>query len=327
MIKIGVVGAGYWGKNLIRNFNNLKALTAICDNDENILNSYQKTEYTHIEFFNNFKDFINSDIDAVVISTPAPTHGKLVDLSINNGKHIFVEKPLCLDVKEALKLKQKAHLKNIKIMVGHLLQYHPSFESLLKFIKKGKIGNLKYIYSNRLSLGKIRKEENALWSFGPHDVSMILEIVGFLPTEVFAKGSNYLGNGIVDTALSFLKFKNNVNSHIFISWLHPFKDQRLIVIGDKGMIAFNDKKIKDKKLLYFAHKTQWKNNIPEINEAKAIPIEYDNEEPLKRECSAFIDYVYNNIEPRTNIDEGIRVLRVLNALQKSINNEKTIFIK
>ena len=176
IIKVGLIGIGYWGKNLARNLHDLGVLTAICDLDSEIIKNSQN-KYGKIKYYNNVDDFLNLDIDAVVISTPAATHGGLVMKALNRNKHVFVEKPLCLDVKEGIVLNNIAKEKNLKLMVGHLLLYHPAFIRMKEKIKSGLIGNIRYIYSNRLSLGKLRKEEDVLWSFAPHDISMILNLV------------------------------------------------------------------------------------------------------------------------------------------------------
>lgn len=212
-IKIGLIGYGYWGKNLARNLVNLKVLTCIFDNNSSSISNAKKL-YPYLTFHEDIKTILNSDIDAVFISSPASTHGKIVRLALEAKKHVFVEKPLCLDYEEGIELKQLAHDKNLKLMVGHLLLYHPAFIALKKMVDSGIIGNLRYIYSNRLSLGKLRKEEDALWSFAPHDISMILSLIGDEPINVKATGGAYLSPNIADTSLTFLSFKNNIKAHV-----------------------------------------------------------------------------------------------------------------
>lgn len=320
-LKIGLIGYGYWGKNLARNLHDLGVLTSIYDNSAKSLN-IAKNLYSQLSYFNEINEFLNSDIDAVVISSPAITHGELVKLSLEANKHVFVEKPLCLDYEEGIKLREIAKVKNLKLMVGHLLLYHPAFTALKKVIDDGDIGNIRYIYSNRLSLGKLRKEEDALWSFAPHDISMILSLIGQEPIEVYANGGAYLTANIADTSLTFLSFKNNVKAHVFVSWLHPYKDQKLVVVGEKAMITFDDVAQKDKKIVLYKHKASWSEEVPVIYKDEGVPLPYDYmKEPLKLECQSFINWIDQNIFPPSNVDEGLRVLKVLNLAEKSLKKE------
>jgi UDP-2-acetamido-3-amino-2,3-dideoxy-glucuronate N-acetyltransferase len=255
-----------------------------------------------------------------MIATPAVTHGALVNRALDAGKHVFVEKPVCLDVEEAEELREKANALGRVLMVGHLLLYHPAFEALLATERAGELGRLRYVYSNRASLGKIRREENALWSFAPHDISMILQLAGRLPDKVMASGSNFLAEGIADTTLSHLDFGEGLQAHIFVSWLHPYKDQRLVVVGDKAMAVFNDVETGDGKLLLYRHKAHWDGSLSVIAEAEAEPIAYGTDEPLERECRVFLEAAAGRgVKPPSDAAEGVRVLRVLDACQRAIN--------
>jgi len=204
------------------------------------------------------------------------------------------------------------------LMVGHLLLYHPAFQTLLARVRAGDLGELRYLYSNRLSLGKIRREENALWSFAPHDISMILQIAGAMPEEVVATGGQYLHPGIADTTLSHLRFPGNVQAHVYVSWLHPFKDQRLVVIGDKAMLVFDDVMPAPDKLLLYRHGLGWDGDLPVVSKAEAEPIAFEAIEPLRNECRTFLDAVAGGLAPISDAEEGIRVLRVLDACQRAI---------
>jgi len=320
-IKIGLIGYGYWGKNLARNLFNLKVLTRIFDNNSSSISNAKKL-YPDLIFHEDIKTMLNSDIDAVFISSPASTHGKIVRLALEAKKHVFVEKPLCLDYKEGIELKKLAHNKKLKLMVGHLLLYHPAFITLKKMVDSSIIGKLRYIYSNRLSLGKLRKEEDALWSFAPHDISMILSLIGDEPIKVKATGGAYLSPNIADTSLTFLSFKNNIKAHVFVSWLHPYKDQKLVVVGEKAMITFDDVEQADKKLMIYKHKASWNEEVPIIHKAEGKAIPYDKtKEPLELECENFISWIRDDIMPPSNVDEGLRVLKVLNQAEKSLKKE------
>ena len=319
--KIALIGLGYWGKNLARNLYDLNVLNGICDTNTDNLDKYKKL-YKDINYFSSIDELLNSDIDAIVIATPAITHGSLVKKSLNANKHVFVEKPLCLDYEEGLELQRIAKNNNLKLMVGHLLLYHPAFISLKKVVNSGTIGNIRYIYSNRLSLGKLRKEEDALWSFAPHDISMILSLIGDEPIKVKATGGAYLSPNIADTSLTFLSFKNNIKAHVFVSWLHPYKDQKLVVVGEKAMITFDDVEQADKKLMIYKHKASWNEEVPIIHKAEGKAIPYDKtKEPLELECENFISWIRDDIMPPSNVDEGLRVLKVLNQAEKSLKKE------
>ncbi len=321
---VGLVGTGYWGKNLLRNFEGLAALAGFFDiSAEN--QTHYGALYPGAKIFTSYEALLaDADISAVAIATPAATHGDLVARALRAGKHVFVEKPLCLNVSEAEKLKKIADEKSLVLMVGHLLLYHPAFWALIETVKKQRLGKLRYIYSNRLSLGKIRREENALWSFAPHDISMILQLAGELPRRVIASGAHFLTDGVVDTTLSHLVFNNNLQAHIYVSWLHPFKEQKLVVVGEKAMIVFDDTKDPAEKLLLYRHKVEWDGEIPVVSKAEPEPLAFDVGEPLRNECQAFLDAVKGISRPPSDAAEGIRVLRVLEACQQSMQKGAAI---
>ena len=320
-ISLGLIGIGYWGKNLARNLNDLGVLKSICDlNLENI--NFSKKKYSHIEHYNEIDQLLDSNIDGVVIATPAVTHGSLVTKALNKGKHVFVEKPLCLDVKEGQTLIRLAKKNNLKLMVGHLLLYHPAFIALKAVVSRGSIGKIRYLYSNRLSLGKLRKEENALWSFAPHDISMILSILNMDPITVEASGGSFMNRGIVDTSMTFMHFPDGIKAHVFVSWLHPYKDQRLIVVGDKGMITFNDVEKNENKLILYQHDVEWKGDIPVIEKAEGKSIKFDvNIEPLRFECESFLNWIKLDIKPPSDGEEGLRVLKVLDRAESELKRK------
>jgi len=236
-IKISVIGCGYWGKNLVRNFSELGALHSVCDANHELANAASQT---HGIPSLSLEQVLQGDVDGVVIAAPAAQHYDLAQKALKAGKHVFVEKPLSLKIEDAKKLCDLALQVDRKLMVGHLLQYHPAFLELKQLISKGNLGRLQYIYSNRLNLGKFRNEENILWSFAPHDISMILGLAADLPETVYATGACHLNPRIHDVTTTHLSFKNGIQAHIFVSWLHPFKEQKLVVVGDRGMAVFDD---------------------------------------------------------------------------------------
>jgi UDP-2-acetamido-3-amino-2,3-dideoxy-glucuronate N-acetyltransferase len=315
--RVAVVGSGYWGKNLVRNFAQLQALAAVCDNDEDTLRPFGE-QYPDCRTLNSYDKVLQDrTIDAVAISTPAETHGELVKEALLAGKDVFVEKPLSLSTAVAQELVSLAKKNNQILMVGHLLWYHPAVLKLKELIANGELGRIQYIYSSRLNLGKIRREENILWSFAPHDISVILGLLGEMPDAVHAQGGNYLHPQIADVTVSLLSFPSGVRAHIFVSWLHPFKEQKLVVVGDRKMAVFDDVEPKDKLLLY-PHSIDWKNHVPVANKAEAQPVRLNAEEPLRAECLHFLECITTRKPPRTDGDEGLRVLTVLKQCQDAL---------
>ncbi|MBA5867380.1 MAG: oxidoreductase [Nitrospira sp. CR1.3] len=317
---IAVVGAGYWGKNLVRNFHAIGALDAVCDSDRGLLENVAR-DYAPLKVVTAFSDILGDrSIRAVAIATPAETHGDLVREALLAGKDVFVEKPLCLSVRTGQELVNLAKEKGRILMVGHLLWYHPAVLKLKELIEKGELGRIQYVYSNRLNLGKIRREENILWSFAPHDLSVILGLLGEMPEGVRAQGGNYLHQSIADVTISMLSFPSGVKAHIFVSWLHPFKEQKLVIVGDRKMAVFDDMEKKDKLVLY-PHSIDWKNQVPVANKADACPVELEQQEPLRTECQHFLDCVATRNRPRTDGEEGLRVLSVLQRCQEALEKE------
>ena len=321
---ISVIGSGYWGKNLVRNFNDLGALHSICDTNITTLQSLT-TQYPTAQGLTRFEDVLNEpEIKGVAIATPAELHASLARQALLANKDVYVEKPLCLSEQDGQELLELAEKQKKILMVGHLLWYHPAIIKLKELIKQGELGRLQYIYSNRLNLGKLRREENVLWSFAPHDISIILGLLGEMPDSVQAQGSNLLHDKIADTTVTLLHFPSGIKAHIFVSWLHPFKEQKLVVVGNKQMAVFDDTVPWNQKLQLFPHSIAWSGNIPVAHKAEAISIELEENEPLKSECNHFLDCIEERNNPKTDAREGLRVLRVLNASQDSLEQSKTI---
>lgn len=317
-VRVGVAGLGHWGPNLMRNFAALGALGAYCDPDAA---RHPRAEYPEARAYREFGEMLaDPSLDAVAIATPAATHGRLTMAAIRAGKHVFVEKPLCLDLAEAETIRALAAEHGRRVMVGHLLLYHPGYRKLVEVVREGVLGDLRYIYSNRASLGKIRREENALWSFAPHDISMILGLVGGPPREVFAKGATYLHPGVPDITVTHMDFDGGISAHVFVSWLHPYKDQRLVVVGSRGMAVFDDVVQPDKKLQIYRHEAGWKDETAMISRAPAEAIAFPPTEPLREECTAFLAYIADGVTPPSDMAEGIGVLQVLCAAQASLHS-------
>jgi predicted dehydrogenase len=318
-MSIAVIGSGYWGMNLVRNFHALGKLSLVCDTSEGARKKIQD-RFPGVPTETDFRKVLDrKDIAAVVIATPAPTHFELARAVLDAGKDAMVEKPLALKPSEAYELQKLATDRKRILMVGHILQYHPGLMKLRELISGGELGNLEYIYSNRLNLGKIRREENILWSFAPHDISVMLWLTGSVPIQVNAVGGAYLQPNIMDTTVSNLLFDNGVRGHIFVSWLHPFKEQRLVVVGSKRMATFVDGAPKGEKLLIYEQKISTVNGAFVAEKPMGVPVPFDETiEPLRSECEHFLRCIETRDKPRTDGEEGLRVLKVLQSCQRSL---------
>jgi len=325
---IAVIGSGYWGKNLIRNFYELGACKLICDKNETLLNSFRE-QYANIETCFALNEVLSRhDIKGVVIATPAETHYTIAREILLAGKHVFVEKPFVLDEEEAKDLTNLAKANNLVLMVGHVLQYHPVFVRLKELADTGELGRINYIYSHRLNLGKIRREENILWSFAPHDISMILSLAEEAPDSVATHGGFYLHQKIADVTTTHLEFPSGLRAHIFVSWLHPNKEQKLVVVGDRKMAVFDDTQPWSDKLLLYPHEIKWEHNVPLPAKAEPERLDIPKDEPLRLECQHFLDCITDGSSPLTDGYEGLGVLKILNASQLSLDEQGLkVFLK
>jgi UDP-2-acetamido-3-amino-2,3-dideoxy-glucuronate N-acetyltransferase len=314
---ICVAGCGHWGKNLVRNFAAIGRLHSVCDSNSMTL-AHVAAQYPGVKTYARFHDALRDpEVGAVALATPAEQHHSMGIGALQAGKDLFVEKPLALEWEDGIEMVETAKENDRILMVGHLLRYHPAIEKIQELMQDSALGRIDYIYSNRLSMGKIRQEENALWSFAPHDISVILALVGQMPMQVIATGGAYLQPNIADVTISNLLFDRGTRSHIFVSWLHPYKEQRLVVVGSKQMIVFEDTR-PDHKLMLFDKHIEWKNGSLEAAKPSGVPVDFSPDEPLRRECLHFADCVKNRTEPRTSGEEGVRVLQVLQACQRSL---------
>lgn len=322
---IAVVGCGHWGKNLVRNFAELGALAAVCDPNAELAQYYANQYIVHNL---SFAEIINDgSIEGVVLAVPAPLHASLAVQAMSAGKHVYVEKPLAMNQAEARQMIKVSKEQGVQLMVGHLLQYHPVFIALRNLVSSGELGGLRYIYSNRLSFGKVRTEEDVIWSFAPHDISMILSLTGQEPELVRTESSSILQSNIADTATLHLTFTSGLKAHISVSWLHPSKEQKLVVIGESAMLVFDDTQPWGQKLALYRHNIDLTGEAPNLEKSDVQYIDVAQSEPLKNECQHFIDVVNGRLMPLTDGDEGLRVLNVLSAATLSQNEDNAVRIE
>lgn len=317
---VALIGAGYWGKNIARNMNELHALHTICDVNEALLDNY-RVQYPEVRMTTHFQEVLeNEDVTAVAIATPAHAHFVPAKAALLAGKDLYVEKPLCLSQTEGKELVDIAAQHGRILMVGHILQYHPYVGKVQEMVRAGEIGKLQYISSHRLNLGKILTKESSLWSYAPHDISILLSIGSCgLPTSVRCTGGSYLTQGIHDMTLTQLNFADNVQGHIYVSWLNPFKEQKLTVIGSTGMLVFDDTKPWAEKLMLYRNPVNWvEGKTPLENKVVAEAVLVPQSEPLRNELQHFLECCSTRQTPKTDGGEGLRVLQVLQAADESL---------
>jgi predicted dehydrogenase len=322
-VRIGVAGLGYWGPNLARNFAALPGceLAWCCDASETARERWRPS-FPGTRFTADLGDLLDDvELDAIVLATPVPTHADLAEAVLRAGKHCFVEKPLAQSVADAERAVAAARESGKILMVGHLLEYHPGVTKLKEIAVAGDLGDIHYIYSNRLNLGKLRADENALWSLGAHDVSVVLHLAEEEPHEVEARGESYVRQGIEDVVFGFLRFPSGLAAHLHLSWLDPHKERRFTIVGSKRMATFDDMDIERKVTVY--DKTYGENAssygeyITRSGDIHSPAI--DNREPLRLECEHFIESIRANTRPRSDGDAGLRVVRVLEGLQDRLD--------
>jgi predicted dehydrogenase len=320
---VGVVGLGYWGPNLARNFDGITGaeLRWICDSSEEARTRWAP-QFPGARATASFDDLLTDpELDAVVVATHVPSHPDLAVRVLEAGKHCFVEKPLAQSVPDAERVLAAADASGKTLMVGHLLEYHPGVEKLKEIADSGSLGDIHYIYSNRLNLGKLRADENALWSLGAHDVSVVLRLAGDEePSEITAKGESYMRPGIEDVVFCYLRFPSGLAAHLHLSWLDPHKDRRFTVVGSKRMATFDDMEIEQKLTVYDKGFDQDFTSFGEYiqRSGDVWSPRISNEEPLAIECRHFIECLRTGGQPRSDGASGLRVVRVLDALQRSL---------
>jgi predicted dehydrogenase len=320
--RIGVVGLGYWGPNLARNFDRLAdaELAWLCDASEAARERWAP-QFPDARLTAELDDLLGDEsLDAIVLATHVPSHAELAERVLRAGKHCFVEKPLAQSVAEAERVVEAAREADRVLMVGHLLEYHPGVERLRELIEAGELGDVRYVYSNRLNLGQLRSDENALWSLGAHDVSVLLRLAGEEPYECRAVGESYVNEGIEDVVFGYLRFPSGLAAHMHLSWLDPHKERRFTVVGSKRMATFDDMELERKVTVYDkGFDEDWSSYgeyIARSGDTHSYRI--PNEEPLRIECRHFLDRIADGAEPRSGGESGLRVVRVLEALQQSL---------
>jgi UDP-2-acetamido-3-amino-2,3-dideoxy-glucuronate N-acetyltransferase len=317
--RVLVVGAGRWGANHIRTWHELGHLHAVVELDPGRRDVVQQAHPT-LRVFADLEAALGwGELDAVVVAVPPSAHAAVAVAALESGCHVLIEKPLAIDVRSGEQIVDAAQRSGRVAMVGHVLEYHPAIVALRSALTSGVLGKLRYLYSNRLNFGTIRTEENALWSFAPHDVALFLGFAGVAAHEVACTGGTYLSNGVADVTLMSLAFPNDVRGHIFVSWLHPFKEQRFVVVGDREMAVFDDTAPWESKLVLYRHEVEWQEGrLPQARPASGRPVELESAEPLRRECEHFIDAIRQRRSPRTSVHQGLAVLRILEAGQRSL---------
>ena len=325
-VKVGVVGLGYWGPNLARNFDALAGvnLAWCCDADEGrrerLAAVHRSTRFTA-----SLDDLLaDPTLDAIALATPVPTHAELARRVLAAGKHCFVEKPLALTSADAETVVEAAREAGRVLMVGHLLEYHPGVRLLKQTMDSGELGEARYIYGNRLNLGQLRSEENALWSLGAHDVSVVLALAGEEPTELAARGECYMREGVEDVVFAFMRFPSGLAAHLHLSWLDPHKERRFTVVGSKRMATFDDMELERKLTIYdkgFDEKADsYGEYITRTGEIRCPRV--PNAEPLRLECEHFVECVRDGVAPRSDGQSGLRVVRVLEGLQRALDESR-----
>lgn len=318
---ICVVGGGYWGKNHIRTLDALGYLGGLVDSNLSLIENYKK-DYPKIKIFNELDEALsNNFFDGFVVATPAETHFKIAKKIINNNFHLLVEKPLTLSIDDAKELVELSKIKNINLMVGHLMLFHPAIRKIKKMIDENIIGDLQYVYSNRLNLGKVRTQENVFWSLAPHDISIFDFLIESTPKKIISNGSTFLQKGIPDSTITQLKYKNGVEGHIFVSWLHPFKEQRLVVIGSNAMITFEDS-LDNKPLKLYTKKFDFERGIPEKIDGPITLIDYEDKMPLSEELEYFCNHLDGNKIKLSNGEHALRVTNILVSASKQLINDE-----
>lgn len=312
--KICVIGGGGWGKNHINALDRLGFLGGIVDINNEILKSYDTLDSQFLTF-TNLDDALAHDFDGYVIATPAETHYTIAKKLIQNSNNVLIEKPVCLNSKNANELLHLAKKHNSFIMGGHLLLFHPAYIKINKLIKRNLIGDVKYMYSNRLNFGKVRNHENALWSLGPHDISLLLFFNKNQFNSISYSESKIINRNITDSSLINIKF-NNVDSHIFLSWYHPYKEHNFVVIGSKGMISYKDSD-RNKEIIYYKKRIEFdKKDIMKHNlvDDGFESIKYDISSPLDSELNYFVKSIKNKNQDLENFELSIEVVNILEKI-------------
>jgi predicted dehydrogenase len=327
-VNVGVAGLGYWGPNLARNFAAIPGCEVrwLCDSSERA-RARSAAAHPDARTSADLDDLLGDEqLDAIVLATPVASHADLAVAVLEAGKHCFVEKPLATTTADAERAVAAARERGRLLMVGHLLEYHPAVGRLKELIDADELGDLFYVYGNRVNLGQLRADENALWSLGAHDVSVALHLIGQEPSECVARGASFVRAGVQDVVFCYLAFPSGIVAHLHLSWLDPHKERRITVVGSKRMATFDDMLIEGKLTVYdkgFDEDSRsWGEYIARSGDTFSPRI--PNVEPLRLECEHFVECVRSGSQPRSNGDSGLRVVRVLEALQRSLEADSDL---
>jgi predicted dehydrogenase len=319
--KVGVVGLGYWGPNLARNFDELGTLGALCDLSDDLRDRYAG-RYPSVRMYSDYDELLADEtLTGIVVATPVPTHYELAKRALEAGKHALVEKPPAMRAAEMEELVALAEASSLVLMPGHLLLYHPGVRKLKELIETRELGDVLCVYGNRQNLGKIRKDENALWSLGVHDLSVVLYLLDEEPADAIAHGRDFLNEGVEDVVFCYLRFPSGRIAHMHLSWLDPHKMRRITVVGREKMVVFDDMELEQKVTIYDKAPEsaptsygEWLTRTGDVFSPK-IP----NDEPLRLECRAFLDLIDGSGDGRKVAQDGLKVVRTLERLQASLD--------
>lgn len=318
-VGIAVAGSGRWGMEHVRIWSDLGCLRVICDKDHRRL-QLARERFPSVDVTSDFAEVLSrDDVNGVVVATPALTHVRLGLRALEAGKDVLIEKPLATSLDDGERVRDRLARSDSVLMVGHVLEYHPAFLKLRELVESNALGGVRYVHSSRLNFGRVRTEESALWSFAPHDIALVLRLVGILPTQVGCTGQSYLSEGVADVTLMDMRFPGSVMAYVFVSWLHPFKEHRFVVVGEDQMAVFDDTADWNRKLVVYPHKLDWaEGRIPLTRRAEGEAIPLEPEEPLRAECLHFLARMRDRQPPLTGIDSALQVLRVLEAGETSM---------
>ena len=323
-VRVGVVGLGYWGPNVVRNMARVCELAWCCDLSQENRDRYAP-QYPQTQFTGDFDDLLNDPaLDAIAVASSVPSHHPLGLRALAAGKHVFVEKPLAASAADARELVAAAERADRRLMVGHLLLFHPALTAVRDLIRSGELGEIYYLYGNRVNLGQVRADENALWSLGAHDVAVLLDLVGERPIEAQARGECYVRPNVEDVVFGYLKFPSGAVAHLHLSWLDPHKTRKLTVVGSQKMVVFDDMET-DRKVTIYDKSVSRPRSTDSYGEYVSVRFgdisipRIGNEEPLRVECQEFVDAIEESRTPRCSGQEGLAVVEVLEALQTSLD--------
>jgi predicted dehydrogenase len=320
LYKLCVVGSGRWGLNHVKTLDRLNALGGVVDKNKTITEQIA-LDFPKCKTFHSLKESFDYGFDGYVVASPPKTHFKIAKKIIKEGKPVLVEKPITLSLEDSKELNELAKLKGVNLMVGHLLLFHPAFVKIKELIDGGKIGGIQYIYSNRLNLGSFRNDENVLWSFAPHDISLFNYFFNETPKKITSSGVDILQQGIHDTSITTFKYSKKKMGHIFVSWLHPFKEHRFIIIGSHGMLRFEDSGEK-RPLIYYDKTIDLSGPLPKSSSNDNYDIDYDKDMPLDVQLKYFISKINNGKIEIANGDSAVDVMEVLERAAKSLIGDK-----